>query len=65
MIIDEKNSEDMNNGFSKYQYTISFNQLQKTRNHKEHLAEIRFEANQLLLRRVLEEAEQQKNVIEN
>ncbi len=65
MIIDEKNSEDMNNGFSKYQYKISFDQVQKTRNYKEHLAEIRFEANQLLLRSVLEEAEQQKNVIKN
>ena len=64
MAIDEENSEDMDNGFSRYQYTITFNQLQKTRNHKEHLAEIRFDANQLLLRRVLEEAEQQKNLVQ-
>ena len=47
MTIDEENSEDMDNGFSRYQYTITFDQLQKTRNHKEHLAEIRFDANQL------------------
>ena len=64
MAIDEENSEDMDNGFSRYQYTITFNQLQKIRNHKEHLAEIRFDANQLLLRRVLEEAEQQKNIVQ-
>ena len=64
MTFDEENSEDMDNGFSRYQYTITFNQLQKTRNHKEHLAEIRFDANQLLLRRVLEEAEQQKNLVQ-
>ncbi len=64
MAIDEENSEDMDNGFSRYQYTITFNHLQKTRNHKEHLAEIRFDANQLLLRRVLEEAEQQKNLVQ-
>ena len=64
MAIDEENSEDMDNGFSRYQYTITFDQLQKTRSHKEHLAEIRFDANQLLLRRVLEEAEQQKNLVQ-
>ena len=65
MAIDEENSEDMDNGFSRYQYTITFDQLQKTRSHKEHLAEIRFDANQLLLRRVLEEAEQQKNLVQS
>ena len=64
MTIDEENSKDMDNGFSKYQYTITFNQLQKTRSYKEHLAEIRFDANQLLLQRVLEEAEQQKNIVQ-
>ena len=64
MTFDEENSEDMDNGFSRYQYTITFDQLQKARNHKEHLAEIRFDANQLLLRRVLEEAEQQKNLVQ-
>tara|TARA_Y100001935_G_scaffold216783_1_gene188626 strand:- start:88 stop:1650 length:1563 start_codon:yes stop_codon:yes gene_type:complete len=64
MSIDEENSKDMDNGFSKYQYTITFKQLQKTRSYKEHLAEIRFDANQLLLQRVLEEAEQQKNIVQ-
>ena len=64
MRIDEENSKDMDNGFSKYQYTITFKQLQKTRSYKEHLAEIRFDANQLLLQRVLEEAEQQKNIVQ-
>ena len=56
MEIDGEHSFDMDNGFSKYQYTICFDRLQKTRNHREHLAKIRFEANQLLLRRELEEA---------
>ena len=64
MEIDGDHSFDMDNGFSKYQYTICFDRLQKTRNHREHLAEIRFEANQLLLRRVLEEAERQKDIVQ-
>ena len=62
--IDIDDSFDMDNGFSKYQYTICFNRLGKIRSHKEYLAEIRFDANQLLLRRVLEEAEQQKNIVQ-
>ena len=64
MEIDIDDSIDMDNGFSKYQYTICFNRLRKIRSHKEYLAEIRFDANQLLLRRVLEEAEQQKNIVQ-
>jgi hypothetical protein len=62
--IDGDHSLYMDNGFSKYQYTICFDRLQKIRNHREHLAEIRFEANQLLLRRVLEEAERQKDIVQ-
>ena len=63
MIIDEENSEDMDNGFSKYLYSINFNEFSGKRNHREYLAELRFDANQLLLRRVLEEAELQKNIV--
>ena len=63
MSIDEENSEDMDNGFSKYLYSINFNEFSGKRNHREYLAELRFDANQLLLRRVLEEAELQKNIV--
>ena len=64
MTIDEENSKDMDNGFSKYEYSITFNKFEGKRNHREYLGEIRFDANQMLLQRVLAEAELQKNIVE-